>query len=212
MPPTPEDARKMAGPVRRTEPPALPPRSSPPKKLILTVTMFVLALPVFVVLLIPTGAGAWILGHQFILYRSDAHWRPFSVFDWGTHTVDRDLAANLIRPELASCVEFRERAGPDSKARVPTSEQIRQACPDLSPWQVWLLSPEAWFGLHRYLTPVLRFLPVSSLLFLMGAIVAYLLRLVGLEWHSRARPPAAPPLSPATAPREPPSGSAGARK
>jgi hypothetical protein len=161
--------------------------------MILTFAMIVLGLPVSVALLAPAGAGAWILWHQFAAYRTAARWRPFSVFEWATHTVDWDLAANLGRPELASCNEFRATAGSDSTARVPTSEQIQRGCPDLSPWQAWLLSPTAWLGLHRYLAPLLRFIPVSSLLFLLGAIVAYLLRLIGLEWRARAGPAAPNP-------------------
>jgi len=190
VPPTPEDEIILAGKGRRPQPPFPPAPFSSPRKLILTFAMIVLGLPVFVVLLAPAGAGAWILGHQFILYQNDARWRPFSLFEWGTHTVDPDLAANLGRPELASCYEFRATAGSDSTARVPTSEQIQRGCPDLSPWQAWLLSPTAWLGLHRYLAPALRFIPVSSLLFLLGAIMAYVLRLVELKWRSREGPPA----------------------
>ncbi|MGH9784786.1 MAG: hypothetical protein ACRD88_11415 [Terriglobia bacterium] len=182
----------MVGKGRRPKPPTLPAPHSSPKKLILAVAIVVLGLPVFVVLLAPPGVGAWILGHQFILYQKDARWRPFSIFEWGTHTVDQDLAASLRRPELASCNQFRELAGSDSAARVPTSEQIQRSCPDLGPWQAWLLSPNAWSGFHRYLAPVLRVIPVSSLLFLFGAIVAYLLRLVGLEWRARGGPPPQP--------------------
>ena len=207
MPPTPEDEIILAGKGRRPQPPFPPAPFSSPRKLILTFAMIVLGLPVFVVLLAPAGAGAWILGHQFILYRNDARWRPFSVFEWGTHTMDRDLAANLGRPELASCNQFREIASSDSTARVPTSEQILRGCPDLGPWQAWLLSPNAWLGLHRYLAPVLRVTPVSSLLFLCGAVVAYVLRLVGLKWRARAGPPASLPLSTATISRKLSSGS-----
>jgi hypothetical protein len=196
----------MAGKGRKPEPMPAPSPYASPKKLLLIFAMIVLGLPVFLVLLAPPVAGSWILGHQFILYRNDARWRPFSVFEWATGTADRDLAANLGRPELASCNEFRATAGSDSTARVPTSEQIQQACPALSPWQAWLLSPTAWLGLHRYLAPVLRVIPVSSLLFLLGAIAAYLLRLVGLEWRSRAGPPPPPPLSTATASRKGSSG------
>ena len=185
MPPTPEDEMKMAGRGRKSEPLPPPASYSSPKKLLLIFAMIVLGLPVFVVLLVPPGAGAWILWRQFAAYQNDDRWRPFSVFQWATHTVDRDLAANFGRPELASCNEFQESAGSDSPARVPTSEQIRRSCPDLGAWQAWLLSPDTWVGLHRHLARVLRVIPVSSLLFLLGAITAWLLRLVGLEWRAR---------------------------
>ncbi|MBF8306099.1 MAG: hypothetical protein HW398_1287 [Acidobacteria bacterium] len=183
MPPTPEDEIRMAGKGRRPGPPVPPAPSSSPKGMILSFAMIILGLPVF------------------------ARWRPFSVLEWATHTVDRDLAVNLGRPELASCNQFREIASSDSTARVPTSEQILRGCPDLGPWQAWLLSPNAWFGVHRYLAPVLRVTPVSSLLFLCGAVVAYVLRLVGMKWRARGGPPASLPLSTATISRKLSSGS-----
>ena len=189
MPPTPEDERVMAGEGRRPEPLTPPAQSSFQKKLILIFAMIVLGLPVFLVLLVPPVAGAFILWHQFAAYRNDSRWRRFSVYEWGTATVDQDLAAKLGRPELASCNQFRESARSDSTSGAPTSEQIQRECPDLGPWQTWLLRPNTWLGLHRYLAPVLRFIPVSSLLFLFGAIVACLLRLVGLEWRARGGPP-----------------------
>ena len=183
MPPTPEDEMKMAGRGRKPEPESAP--TSSPKKLLLIFTMIVLGLPVFVVLLVPPAGGAWILWQQYAAYQKDSRWRPFSVFGWATHTVDPDLAASLGRPALASCNEFRESEGSDAAVRIPTSEQIRRSCPELGAWQAWLLSPDAWVRLRQSVARALQVIPVSSLLFLLGAIAAWLLRLFGLEWRAR---------------------------
>jgi hypothetical protein len=188
MPSTPE-GEKMAGKGGKPAQPIPPVQSNLQKKLLLLTGMIVLGLPVFLVLLGPPLVGAWILWHQFALYENDARWRPFSVFQWVTDTVDQDLAENLGWPGLASCNQFRSPAVSDSDGGVFDIEQIQRECPELGPWQAWLLSPNALFGLRGYLVPVLRFIPISSLLFLLGLIAAYLLRFFGWRWRTRAGPP-----------------------
>jgi len=184
----------MAGKGGTPEQPSPPAPFAFQRKLLLIVGMVVLGLPVFLVLLSPPLVGAWILWHQFALYENDARWRPFSAFQWVTDTVDQDLAENLGWPGLASCNQFRSLAFSDSSGGVLDTEQIQRRCPQLGPWQAWLLSPNALVGLRGYLAPILRFLPISSLLFLLGLIVAYLLRFFGWRWRRQAGPPTPQPL------------------
>ena len=193
MPSTPED-EKMAGKGGTPEQPIPPAQFAFQRKFLLIVGMVVLGLPVFLVLLSPPLVGAWILWHQFALYENDARWRPFSVSEWVTYTVDQDLAENLGWPGLASCNQFRALAVSDSGGGVLDTEQMPRGCPELGPWQSWLLKPTALFGWHRYLAPILQTIPISSLLFLLGLMVAYLLRFFGWRWRRRAGPPTPKPL------------------
>lgn len=188
LPPMPED-EKMTGKGGRPEQPIPPVQPAFQRKLLLILGMAVLGLPVFLVLLGPPLAGAWILWNQFALYRNDARWRPSSVFEWVTDTVDQDLAENLGWPGFASCSEFQQIEVSDSGGGVLTREQVQRGCPELGPWQSWLLKPTALFGLHRYLAPILQTIPISSLLFLLGLIAAYLLGLIGGGWRARPGPP-----------------------
>ena len=193
MPSTPED-EKMAGKGGTPEQPSPPAQFAFQRKFLLIVGMVVLGLPVFLVLLSPPLVGAWILWHQFALYENDARWRPFSVSEWMTDTVDQDLAENLGWPGLASCSEFQQIEVSDSGGGALTREQVQGGCPELGPWQSWLLKPTALFGWHRYLAPILQTIPISSLLFLLGLTVAYLLRFFGWRWRRQAGPPTPQPL------------------
>ena len=196
MPPIPEDEKRVADKGGTPEQPIPTVRSSFQKQIVLILAMAVLGLPVLVVVLGPPMTGAWILWRQFARYRTDARWRQFSVFEWTTHTVEQDLAEDLGWPGLASCSEFRKSALSGSGQEVVAAAQASGRCPELGPAQAWLLNPDAYFEWHRYVAPVLRFIPLSSVLFLLGLIAAYLLRVVSLERGPRKRPP--PPQPPST--------------
>ena len=165
------------------------------RKWLLMLAMFALGIPVFFVMLGPPIAGGWILWRQYALYREDGRWRAFSLLELATLTLDENLAANLRWPGLAACKGFRETqmAGP--------SERATQECPQLGPAQSWLLHPPSSSEWHRRVAGAFRAVPVSSLLFFLGLILSFLLRLFGGDWKLRSSSPPAPASSSA-APRK----------
>lgn len=183
MPPMSENNPEAS--VRRATPaqPGQHPPSSIQRKLLLILTMLVLGLPVIVVMLAPPSAGGWILWRQVALYRQDGRWRALSLFELATYTVDREFSDALRWPGVSSCSEFVSSRSPAEKLTGSSSARstgvTTARCPELSPAQSWLLSPESPSGGHRFLTRVLRAIPVSSLLFLLGLITAYFFRLIG---------------------------------
>ena len=161
--------------------------ASASRKGLLMLAMFALGVPVFLVLLGPPIAGGWILVQQYALYRDDGRWREFSLFELTTLTLDEKLAANLRWPGLTACYGFRETQGAGPAGRAA------QECPHLGPAQSWLLHPTSSSEWHRRVAGVSRAVPVSSLLFFLGLVLSFLLRLFGANWKFRSPPPPPPP-------------------
>lgn len=179
MPRPSKDEKPVSGRVEIPEVPLRP--ASVSRKGLLLLVMYVLGIPVFLVMLIPPITGGWILLHQYILYRTDERWHEFSLFEFATQTLDEELAGNLGWPELAACNRFREAVAPGPTA----GGEVPEGCPQLSPWQSWLLHPAAYPEWHRRVERVLRAVPVSSVLFFFGLLLAFLLRLFGTDWKPR---------------------------
>ena len=199
MSPSSEDSTEAAG---RRETPKQPGQQVPDslqKKLLLVLSMLVLGMPVFIVLFGPVFAGGWILWYQFALYRQDGQWRAFSLFELVTRTVNREISDELQWPTLSSCSEIGSSRKPGANSERSPGESVSGAlkprCPNLSPVESWLLSPESPSGWHRNFTRVLRAIPVSSLLFLLGLIGSFLLRLIEIEGITRKASPAPRPPS-----------------
>ena len=197
MPQPPEEEQGLASGETPKEPRL---RDSSNRKWVLYLVMLVLGLPVVFVMLAPPFAGGWILWNQIALYRQDEGWREFSLFDLATGTVEPELAANIRWPGLAVCNEFRGADTFGNAGRPPSGRD--PTCPQLGPWQSWLLSPASFPEWHRRVAGAFRFVPVSSLLFLFGLMLSYLLRLFGADWRFRTAPPAPPPVSSSATPAE----------
>jgi len=163
------------------------------RKWIIYLAIFVLGLPVFLVMFGPPAAGGWILWEQFALYWHDGSWRELSLFSLATRTVDPNLAGNLRWPDLAVCHEF-EGTSASGNAAVSPSESAGNACPQLGPVGSWLLHPDKFSAWHGGVAGVFRFLPVSGLLFLLGLVSSYLLRLFSLERRPRTAPVSYKPI------------------
>lgn len=189
MPQAPEDGRETVGERKAPARPGQQVPGSLQKKLLLLVSMLILGMPVFVVLLGPLFAGGWILWYQAALYQQDGQWRAFSLFELVTRTVDREFSDTLQWPGLSSCNEIgssgRSTDNPQGSPGERISGELKARCPDLGPVESWLLTPESPSGWHRNLTRVLRAIPVSSFLFLLGLIISYLLRFIETERRVR---------------------------
>ena len=199
MTPKPEESKEAAGARKAPEPPRQQERYAFQRKALIVLAMLVLGLPVFVVLFSPPVAGGLILWHQIGLYRQDGRWRAFSLFELATNTVDRDLTDKLRWPALSLCSETGRNREPAenpnglSGQRIPVG--IEGGCAELGPAQSWLLRPNASSGWHRNLVRVLRFIPVSSLLFLVGLTISYVFRLIEIGRRAGKPSPAPPPAA-----------------
>ena len=195
--PRPEDGKEAAGPRTAPEPPRRQEPYAFQRKLLIVLAMLVLGLPVFVILFFPPVAGGLILWHQIKLYRQDGRWRAFSLFEFATNTVDRDLTEKLRWPALSTCSELGRSLEPAEKPSGLSGQTIPGAlesrCAELGPALSWLLRPNASSGWHRNLVRVLRFIPISSLLFLVGLIISYVFRLIEIGRRASKTAPAPPP-------------------
>ena len=197
--PRPEDGKEAAGARKAPEPPRQQEPYAFQRTLLIVLAMLVLGMPVFVVLFSPPFAGGWILWHQSKLYRQDGRWRAFSLFELVTHTVDRDLTERLGWSGLSSCSELGRNREPAEKPSGLSGQTIpgglESRCAELGPLESWLLHPDTPSGWHRNLERTLRFIPVSSLLFLVGLIISYVFRLTEIGRRARKPSPAPPPAT-----------------
>ena len=157
------------------------------RRWLLLLVMYTLGLPVFFAILIPPAIGGWILWHQYTLYREEGRWHEFSLYGLSTLTLNENLAARLGVPGLAACSAY----PPTVLPSVPSEE-----CPQLGPWQSWLLHPTTYPQWHTRAKGLSDSIPVSSVCFLIGLILSFVLQFFGMDWRFRARPaPPAPPGS-----------------
>jgi hypothetical protein len=156
-----------------------PPRSVWYKKLILLSFPLLLALPIILLPLSFLFGGIYVYWSQEDLSHEDGKWRPLSAFELVTHTVDERLAQRLYFPTLSACqganarlASERDRQG---MSATEPSGAIRELCPNMSPLQYWLLYTASLRGLHDVVAPALQAVPVSLVMVLAAAAIAYLL-------------------------------------
>ena len=166
------------------------------RRWLLLLVMYILGLPVFFAILVPPSVGGWILWHQYALYREEGRWHEFSLYRLATLTVDEGLTARLLWPGLAACTEYRSDVPSTGSSGPDLSQAASEECPQLGPWQSWLLHPSVYPQWHTRAKGLLESIPVSSVFFLIGLLLSFVLQFFGMDWRFRSRPPPpAPPVS-----------------
>lgn len=166
------------------------------RKWLLLLVMYTLGLPVFFAVLAPPAAGSWILWHQYALYREQGRWHEFSLYGLATLTLDGNLAERLAWPGLAACEGYQSVVLGTEPSNAGPSESASRDCPQLGPWQSWLLHPTSYPVWHMRVERLFRSIPVSSVFFLIGLMLSFVLQFFGMDWRFRPRPaPPAPPVS-----------------
>lgn len=157
--------------------------SSVYKKIALWVFLSAIGLPIIIFLLSPLLGGFLILWAQTALYRQEGSWASLSILETATYTVDKRLADKLYWPTLSSCKETHIGLESLKNQKHLGAEEmnalVKQQCPQLHPWQRWLLYPTSspWF--HRIASFALNRISASFLLLATSLLMFYVVGIIG---------------------------------
>ncbi|MBI4465294.1 MAG: hypothetical protein HY647_11370 [Acidobacteria bacterium] len=153
------------------------------KKIALWVFLSAIGLPIIAFLLSPLFGGFLILRAQMALYRQQGSWVSLSLLETATYTVDKRLANKLYWPTLSSCQEthigLESLRNQNHLGAEEMNALVKQRCPQLHPWQRWLLYPTSRPRFHRIASFSLHRISASFLLLATSLWMFYLVGIMG---------------------------------